>query len=233
MRNDAAVHEMHHLILSLHPTFTITWHCCYWLQMMKTTTMAMGTSMVMTMTHHQQLLLQLPQALVSTCLLWCIAFKWCLWRVLWYTMQLCCIWFMAERHKVSTGLLTLLLLLPCTTTAMLVSDGNLSLSAGVHCRTWACHTLLCLSRHQVWTRACQYIVLFEQTPGVPQGMQASRLLCIYLLFVTQMMMVSMVMTQVQLHPLLLLVNEAFEKKGRTVPVCGPLVFVRSLWRRHW
>ena len=154
MRNDAAVHEMHHLILSLHPTFSITWHCWYWLQMMKTTTMAMGTSMVMTMTHHQQLLLQLPQALVSTCLLWCIAFKWCLWRVLWYTMQLCCIWFMAERHKVSTGLLTLLLLLPCTTTAMLVSDGNLWASAGVHCRTWACHTLLCLSRHQVWTRAC-------------------------------------------------------------------------------
>ncbi len=42
-----------------------------------------------------------------------------------------------------------------------------------------------------------YTALLEQTPGVPQGTQASRLLCIYLLYVTQMMMVSMVMIQVQ------------------------------------
>ena len=48
-------------------------------------------------------------------------------------MQLCCILFLAERHKVLTGLLTskLLLMLPCINTAMLVSDGNLNPSAGV------------------------------------------------------------------------------------------------------
>ena len=57
-----------------------------------------------------------------------------------------------------------------------------------------------------------YTALHEQTPGVPQATQASRLLCIYLLFVTQAMIVSMVMMIQVLH--LLLVNEAFENKGQ-------------------
>ena len=81
-----------------------------------------------------------------------------------------------------------------------------------------------------------YIALPEQTPGVPQGTQASRLLYVHLLFVMQvvmMVMMVMMMIQVHLHPLLLLVNETFESRCQMVQVCGPVMFVRSLWRRHW
>ena len=97
---------------------------------------------------------------------------------------------------------------------MLVSDGNLVPSAGVPYTTRECSS-----------------VLLEQTPGVPQGAQTSRLLCIHLLFVMQEMMVFM-MIQVQ-HPLLLLVNETIENRCQMVQVCGPLMSVRSHWRIQW
>ena len=80
------------------------------------------------------------------------------------------------------------------------------------------------------TRECSFVLL-EQTLGVPQGTQRSRLLCIHLLFVMQEMMVFM-MVQVQ-HPLLLLVNETIENRCQMVQVCGQLMSVRSHWRIHW
>ena len=104
-------------------------------------------------------------------------------------------------------------MLSCIITGMLVSDSNLSLSIGVTVEVK--HLIHCFAI---------VVALLEQTLGVPQ---ASRLLCIHFLFITQRVIMDMMIRVLHLQ-LLLQVNEIFENRCQMLQVCELLMLCGHL-----